>query len=200
MTRLTRAKASAKRRRAILEAALACFLERGTAATTTEDIRVRSRASIGSIYHHFGDKETLAGEIYLDGVRGYQEGFLEELLRHRDARAGIRGTIRYHLRWIRSKPKWARYLLQMREGDAIRSVEGQISDLNRRFAAEIGRWARPHVAAGRLLPLPPDLAAALWLGPAQSFARIWLAGRAETSLDRAARILAEGAWKVLRRA
>src|SRR5215470_14374357 len=71
-----RSAASERRRKSILDAALACFLERGVAATTTEEIRDRSGASIGSIYHHFGDKEGLAGALYVEGIRSYQEGFL----------------------------------------------------------------------------------------------------------------------------
>jgi len=38
------------------------------------DIRVRARASIGSIYHHFRSKEQLAAALYVEGLRDYQEG------------------------------------------------------------------------------------------------------------------------------
>ncbi|HTO27428.1 MAG TPA: TetR family transcriptional regulator, partial [Devosia sp.] len=41
------------RRRQILDAALSAFLERGYAATSIADIRARSGASTGSIYHFF---------------------------------------------------------------------------------------------------------------------------------------------------
>jgi AcrR family transcriptional regulator len=194
-----RIEASNKRRREILEAALACFLEHGIAGTTTEQIRAKSGASIGSIYHHFGDKEALAAEIYLEALRDVQKGFLKELFKHRGARAGIRATVRYHLRWIRSKPAWARYLFQAREGDVIRGIEGKIAELNRQVGAEAARWVKPHVAKGVLTALPADVAVAVWLGPAQSFGRSWVAGRSKTSLDEAAEILADAAWKSLRR-
>jgi AcrR family transcriptional regulator len=46
----TRVRATATRRRAILEAGLACFTARGIAATTMDDIRAASGASIGSIF------------------------------------------------------------------------------------------------------------------------------------------------------
>ncbi len=48
------------RRDQILAAALGAFAEKGFAAATIEDVRERSGASTGSIYHHFGDKEGLA--------------------------------------------------------------------------------------------------------------------------------------------
>ena len=62
------------RRQVILDAALEAFAERGTAAATVDDVRRRSGASVGSIYHHFGDKEGLAAALYVEGLRSYQEG------------------------------------------------------------------------------------------------------------------------------
>lgn len=55
----------------ILQAALACFSEHGVDATTIEMIRDRSGASIGSLYHHFGNKERIHGELYLAGIGQY---------------------------------------------------------------------------------------------------------------------------------
>ena len=57
----------ASRRQAILDAALACFTNKGFTETTMEDIRIRSGASTGSIYHHFSNKEMLARALYLEG-------------------------------------------------------------------------------------------------------------------------------------
>jgi AcrR family transcriptional regulator len=101
------------RRETILEAALECFNERGFAAATVEEIRRRSGASIGSIYHHFGGKEGIAAELYVEGLRGYQEGFLRALeagdgsepggggagAERAGAETGIRGLVSHHLSW-----------------------------------------------------------------------------------------------------
>ena len=51
------------RRRTILAAALACFAEHGYEATTLGQIRERSGASVGSIYHLFASKEEIAGAV-----------------------------------------------------------------------------------------------------------------------------------------
>ena len=50
---------------------------------------------------------------------------------------------------------------------------------------------------GTVLALPPDLVEPLLLGPAQEFARHWLAGRATTSPARAEAVLAAAAWHAL---
>ncbi|VFT27135.1 transcriptional regulator [Pseudomonas aeruginosa] len=71
----------------ILQAALACFSEHGVDATTIEMIRDRSGASIGSLYHHFGNKERIHGELYLAGI-GQYAALLESRLRQGAQRRG----------------------------------------------------------------------------------------------------------------
>src|SRR2546425_484894 len=77
------------RRDAILSAALGCFVRRGYTATTIEDIRRASGASVGSLYHHFGGKDRIAAALYVDGLARYQAGFLATLGAHDDARGGV---------------------------------------------------------------------------------------------------------------
>ena len=59
---------TATRRKEILQAALSCFSEQGFDATTVEQIRHRSGASTGSIYHHFKNKAHIAAALYLEGT------------------------------------------------------------------------------------------------------------------------------------
>jgi AcrR family transcriptional regulator len=61
-----------RRRADILAAALECFTRSGYEATRIEDIRSRSGASIGSIYHHFGSKERIAAVLHVEAIRAYQ--------------------------------------------------------------------------------------------------------------------------------
>lgn len=189
---------TAERRRAILEAALECFTTLGFAATTLEDIRSRSRASTGSIYHHFSSKEELAGSLYVEGLRDYQEGLLEELRRHRSAERGIRAIVEHHLRWVAAHPDWARYLLHTRQAELVAATEPEIRDMNRLFFREVSAWMKPHVDGGRLRRLPEDLYTAVLVGPSQEFARHWLAGRARSDIARARRVLGDVAWNSLR--
>jgi AcrR family transcriptional regulator len=58
-----RAKRSAKRRTAILAAALEEFSARGFAATRLDDVARRADVAKGTIYLHFADKETLFQEL-----------------------------------------------------------------------------------------------------------------------------------------
>lgn len=55
-----------KTRDLILSTALRLFSERGYFATSVHDIRRSANLSIGSIYHHFDSKESIARAIYDD--------------------------------------------------------------------------------------------------------------------------------------
>jgi len=191
---MAKASDSPTRRQTILRVALDCFLARGVAQTTIEEIRDRSRASIGSIYHHFGGKEAIAGALYIEALSDYQSGFIKELERHTAARSGVRSIVAYHLRWIEQHPERARYLFHMRGEDAIGAVEADIAELNQAFFARIALWLEPQVMGGAIRRLPTELLSAILIAPAQQFGRAWVAGRARVPLDRAVRELADAAW------
>jgi AcrR family transcriptional regulator len=186
-----------QRRRAILDAALACFTEVGYLDTTMEDIRRRSGASNGSIYHHFKGKEQLAAALYLEGIVDYQAGLKSELVRRAGARQGVAALVRYHLSWVRDHPDWARFLFRMRHADFMALAEQPIADANRELVTALTGFFRRHVAARRLRHLPPELYLSIVIGPCQELARYWLEKR-HVDLDRAAEELGEAAWQSLR--
>jgi AcrR family transcriptional regulator len=189
--------ASRTRRSQILEAALDCFTTRGVEATSISDIRAHCGASVGSIYHHFGSKEDLAAALYMEGLRSYQEGFLRELRRHKDAESGVRAGVGYHLRWVSEKPNWARYLLYLREDSSITAAEDEIGSMNQSFVAEMMSWLTPHVQEGDITRLPQDLYQPVLVGPLHHFSRQWLAGRTASSMAEAQEVLADVVWKAL---
>ncbi|MFH2007094.1 MAG: TetR/AcrR family transcriptional regulator [bacterium] len=186
------------RRRQILQGALDCFTELGYAATTMGDICRRSGASTGSVYHQFPGKEELAAALYVEGVAQYQAGFVEALSAQRQARSGIQAVVRYHLGWVRDHSAWARYLFQMQRPEIRSSTETQLAELNHDFLGAVGAWVAPHVKRGAIRRAQPDVFASILLGPCQEYARHYLAGRAVTPLDDAARQLGRAAWQAMR--
>jgi AcrR family transcriptional regulator len=182
--------ATATRPREILDAALACFDEHGYDATTIDQIRRHSGASIGSIYHHFGGKDRIAAAIYAEALRDYQEGFLD-LLGAGSVERTIKELVRHHLRWVEANPAEARFLHGMR-GVAGSEVRG----LNREAFARVEAWRREHTAA--LQPLSFDAFYAVVIGPAQEASRHWLAGRTKTPLRRLERELGDAAWRAIK--
>jgi AcrR family transcriptional regulator len=183
------------RRSAILHAALIEFNAKGLAGASIADIRRRSGASVGSIYHHFGDKEGIAGALHLEGLLEYQRGFIGELDAARDARDGVQRVVHHHVRWISRHAELARFMLLGRDAGVTLSTERPLKELNRRFFGAVQRWAAPLVEKGELRELSPEVLTALWIGPSQELARQWLAGRTRVNPTDAAPVLAEAAWR-----
>jgi len=180
------------RRQAILAAALAVFDEYGVAAAPINEIRARSGASIGSIYHHFGSKEGIAAALYADAIADYQAGALAVLTSARDAGDGIRGIVRHFLEWVGEHRELAGLMLSV-ERHEVRSLAAEsVAELNREFRRPLADWIRAQGAP--LSALPADLLLPVVLGPARAYAGQWVAGRTRTPLKRAAELLGDLAW------
>lgn len=188
---------SESRRRDIINAALACFSEIGFSETGMEDIRSRSGASTGSIYHHFKGKEQLAAEVYIEGIGNYQQALIRVLEGCEGAREGISALITHHLTWIVENAAWSRYLFQKRHSVFMVSAEEKIAAMNREFGQKISQFFSRHIAEGTLRPLPPDIIISLTFGPCLEITRRHFSGHAGTDFHEAAETLSEAVWRAL---
>jgi len=196
-----RARASRARQQTILQAALHLFLEKGFGTTTLDQILERSGASVGSFYHHFQSKVDVAAALYLETLEAYQAAFLNELRRHPDARAGIEGAVRHHLRWTGRNPELATYLTHCREPEVAEASETRAQELNRAFFEQTGAWLLAQVRDGKVRRLSSQLYQALWMGPSLEYTRLWLLGSQPHNvrqLAEAEELLAKTAWENLK--
>lgn len=189
----SRATASRERREQILGAALEVFGENGLAGASIQEISRRARASVGSIYHHFGSKESLATALYSQAIADYQRGALEVLETAHDARAGIRGLVVQFLRWVGDHPQLAGLMLSVEHRDLRALAADEVAVLNREFLRHTRAWLRTYLWEGEP-PVPEELYLHAVLGPARSYAGQWVAGRSRVPLEQAASGLADLAW------
>ncbi len=196
MTGATTPKGTA-RRQEILAAALPLFLERGVAGVTLDQIREKSGASTGSIYHLFGGKQSIAAAVYVDSLTSYQREFVEALWENEGAEEGIRSVVRFHIDWCRSHRDLARFLFTLREPDVVAAAQEQMEAENERFLSDVESWWRLHSHHGALLRMTPQQSYALWIGPAMELVRNWLARGGEAPTKDDAEVLAAGAWRAV---
>jgi AcrR family transcriptional regulator len=189
----------------VLDTALRLFDLMGYSATTIKDIKLQSEVSVGTIYHYFGNKEGIAGALYVDSLAAWRRGLAQALARS-SAEDGVRAAVGHHLSWCDANRARARFLLRRRETEVADLIRADIDGLNRLTFETIELWYRPHVTAGELRDLPLPLLYAVWFGPAQEYARVELehgavepgARRSLPSLADAAPALADAAWAALR--
>jgi AcrR family transcriptional regulator len=197
------------RREDIAAAAIELFLARGVAATRVEDILAAAGVSVGSFYHHFRDKLSLAATVYLEHLQRFQCDLLVELDRHARTEDAVRGLVLAYLRWAATDPRAMGYLHQCREPHVAEIIsEGEEARLKQHFHGRLNGWLDERAAAGELRALPHEHSFALWLGPAEQLVRAAIdpSGHSFTPesnalgahLAHAERVLADAAWEALR--
>ncbi|MEN9864894.1 MAG: hypothetical protein RL748_484 [Pseudomonadota bacterium] len=184
------------RKTAILQAALAVFTEKGIEATTIDDIRQRSGASVGSIYHHFGTKEGIAAALFAHGLDQYWEQLRHTVAQAENAERGIHALLTAHIGWIMDKPDLARFLFARRQ--AVSAEHDQnIRQRSGDHFKNLFALFKPWFAQGILRRMPRELYGPLLVGPAQEYARQWLSGRTTLAPEIAIDELSAAAWRSL---
>jgi len=192
-----RRQATGRRRREILDAALACFLEQGVEGTTIEQIRDRSGASHGSIYHHFGSKDEIALTLFVEGMQVYHLKVLSALEQQTTARGCVRTIIETHLQDVAADPALSLYLTRMGLVESSSRMGAEYRVLNDRFSHEVSSHLKPYIDRGEIVALPGMFYFSLIVGPAAHLARNWLLGGLDGDLVSTGDVLVEAAWKSL---
>jgi AcrR family transcriptional regulator len=182
----------------ILQAALACFTDFGVDATTIEMIRDRSGASIGSLYHHFGNKERIIGALYLAGTAEYAALLAEGFAQADSAEACVKLLVTSYVDWVVVNPDWARFILHSRGRVEASEVGAELREVNRVNFRRILDALAVYRAQGLFKAMPVDCFTSVVIGPTHDFARHWLAGRTQTSLAECRELLAQVAWDSVR--
>lgn len=190
--------ARSSRKQEILQAALACFTEHGVDATTIEMIRDRSGASIGSLYHHFGNRERIIAALYLEGIGEYAALLEAGLVDTLHPEACVKLFVTCYVDWVVANPDWARFILHNRGRVEAGEWGERLREHNRDHGKRIGAVLRRHREAGAFRAMPGDCFVSVVIGPAHDMARNWLAGRSSTALADCRELLAEIAWDSVR--
>lgn len=182
----------------ILQATLACFTEQGVDATTIEMIRDRSGASIGSLYHHFGNKERIIGALYLAGTAQYAERLEHGFAKAGSAEACVKLLVTSYIDWVVANPDWARFILHSRGRVEAGEMGEALREANRLHFARILAALAEYRQQGLFRAMADDCFAAVVIGPSQDLARNWLAGRSQSELGACRELLAQIAWESVR--
>jgi AcrR family transcriptional regulator len=133
-----------------IAAARALAAAHGPAAVTVDSITRALRAPKGSFYHRFTSRDALLGEVWLETVLAYQEGFVAAI----ETGDGLSAAL--HIpRWSRAYLDDARLLLlhsrhDFMQGDLPAALKRGVREQAERFENCLARFARE--AFGRAGP------------------------------------------------
>ncbi len=134
-----------RRREAVLDAALRCFVDRGVLATGIEDIRKAAGASPSSVYHLFGG---LSGIVTALLTRTFERSLTHLAARvaaAATAQGAVRALVGGHLEWVRDNEDDARFMYQAMAaelaGETREAVLAAKEELKRPLRAALARFA-----------------------------------------------------------
>lgn len=200
------AKTEAKKRQ-ILVVALQCFTEHGVAGTTIDMIREASGMSVGSLYHHFGNKDKIAAAVFIQGMREFAE-LLQSYLGKADAQVGleaeskakhgVKAIVYANIDWISQNPDWARFVFHHRSIVSKAGAGNKLAGDMHLFFQQLIIWFKPYTEQGLFRSISMELLSSLITGPCHDYARHWLAGRYNTPLAEYREEFANAAWNSVR--
>ena len=198
----TPAEAPTDRRQHILNAALACAAEGGVDAVSIDGVRARCGASVGSIYHHFGNRDGIVAALYFDIFHDQSRSVQAQLDAAQGVEAGVHALVTGYLDWVVAQPERARFMFQARGAVAAGPRTPDLAEAARRRNQALVAWFEPHRRSGALRDLPCELMPSLVMGPVQSYCRAWLSERSGLgglpSPNTYRAELADSAWRAVR--
>ena len=194
---MTRQNRTSELKGRILAAALNRFTESGIERTNIGDILSDADCSVGSLYHHFGNKEGIAEALFIEGSKAFNQNLLEALLGHRKAEPGIKSIVTWCCEWVTEQPQLAAYMLS-REIKLSEEAKQEMRELDQSFRESLISWFAPRIESGELKNLHFNVYVPLISGPTLEYSRMWLSGRYSRSPETVSTVMAEAAWQSVR--
>lgn len=153
----------AEMRDLILETALQLFTDRGYFNTSVHDIRKTADISIGSIYHHFKNKEAIAKALYDDMVDRMAERVHDIREKHQTCQGRCRALIASFFQCADDTPQVMKYILYARHREFMPDEKSICSSRPFEMMKEI---VEAGMSQGEIREMAPMVAAtALFGGP-----------------------------------
>ena len=193
----SRAQATAARKQQVVAAALKCFTDKGVEKTTVADICRESGCSVGSLYHHFGTQEGVAGALFIHAIELLNADLLARLQRCRSVASGVRMVVTQYSDWVTAHPDYARFL-HSGEVEFTPTARTRLREIYLTHIGAVFGWFHPYVVAGQMRALPPETYVPLISGPIRDYTRQWLSGRVQKEPAAVKAVFAEAAWNSVR--
>lgn len=187
----------AELKRQILATALACFNQSGIEATTIEQIREGCEASVGALYHHFGNKEGIVSALFFAAMQDQTALRDEYLSKALTAQEGVFALVSSYIDWVDANPEWARFQYQARYSVANGSASVELAERNRMRNRVLKQWFAEPTRAGLFSAFSAEVLPWLIIGPVEGYCRSWLSGRVKTRPAEHRQTLAQAAWRSL---
>ena len=194
----THSEGSSHPKERILVAALDLFVSQGYFNTNVPDISKKSRCSVGSIYHHFLNKEEIAACLYFDGIKQFREAIASAIGNSTNLQEIVKSVVISFLTFAEEHETLSRYLWLCRHDEFL---SGKVNHPTMvgfdSFGRKLTKTIKSAIRSGEISNLKADIFWAIVFGIPVSYVRDWLDGFTSTSPKDASPILGCAAWAAL---
>jgi AcrR family transcriptional regulator len=182
-------------RERILFTALDLFNRNGIVETSIQTIQQEASTSIGSIYHHFGNKEGIVAQLYVGGIQQLHDVLLPTLDTNH-AQDGVTGFVYEYLSWFEDNSAWGLFLFQA-VGMVLRQHQvypDQARNQEKIFMLNVKKWLDSQIQQGNIKDFAPRFYTSLVIGPSREFLRTWLVHQ-DDNIQTAKHVFPQAAWQ-----
>ena len=181
-------------KRVILKHAVRAFSENSIAATTVEDIRCRSKVSIGTIYYHFNSKEGILAHLLfaaMDDLFNLRQQYLMEATNFEEC---VYAFVLGYIDWVVAHPNFAQ-VIYTGEFDVYNSSYGdQLAQKKIDNRNKLMTWLSLPENQYDQSHIPNALMSSIINGPAEHYCKYWLLNRVGESPATYRKELAHATW------
>ena len=181
-------------KRVILKQAVRAFSENSIAATTVEDIRSRSKVSIGTIYYHFNSKEGILAHLLfaaMDDLFNLRQKYLMEATNFEEC---VYAFVLGYVDWVVEHPNFAK-IIYTGEFDVYNSSYGEELSLKKiENRKKLMTWMSLPENKYDHSHIPDAIMSSLINGPAEHYCKYWLLDRVGDSPAMYRKDLAHATW------
>ncbi|MFW1858779.1 TetR/AcrR family transcriptional regulator [Acinetobacter defluvii] len=184
-------------KRAILYDALKCFTQFGADSTTIEMIKQQSNMSIGSIYHHFKNKEGILAALFFAAIDDLNHVREQQLIQSHNSKESVIAVIFSYIDWIDDHPHFAEIMLT-RELDIMHSEHAEsFKKRKSMYRKRLINWFSIPQNIQDVQHIPKELIPSLVLGVTEHYAKSWLLGQTKSPPEHLKEELALMTWGLL---
>ena len=185
-------------RERILEASLKLFVEQGYFNTNVPDISKHSRCSVGSIYHHFLNKEEIASHLYQSGIEEFRQALAASIPENANLETTVQSVVEAFLEFAEQHKLLSRYIWLARHdeflsGNVTRPTTVGLDKLGRKLTKVIKSGIRQNEISN----LKAEVIWSLIFGIPLSYVRDWLDGFSRETPSAVAPTIARACWSAL---
>jgi len=186
-------------RERVLEASLELFVEKGYFNTNVPDISKQSKCSVGSIYHHFLNKEEIAGMLYEDGIKQFRNALSNSITQSSSVEDAISNLVPAFLNFAQSHRMLSRYLWLARHNEFLSSNVRRPTVVGfDKLGRQLTKIIKNGVRSGEIVNLDAEIFWSIVFGIPLSYVRDWLDGYTKYQPTEVSEKLSIACWSALK--